>query len=116
MRREKKKVGKYFQDTTFNNNLKSQSKWEKFSEELEITMSMIIGVQCVPLNYVIRDDEALNFDATFTYEEAIIQAVTLTGSYFNIDTRTLHQPVCIIYTDILTPITTLITLLIPQHA
>ena len=54
---------------------------------------MIIGVQGVPLNYIIREYETPNFDATVPYQEAIIQSVALTGSYFNIDTRTVHQNV-----------------------
>ena len=41
---------------------------------------MIIGVQGVSLNYVIREDKTPNFDATVLYEEAIIQSVALTGS------------------------------------
>ena len=43
------------------------------------------------MKYVIREDETLKFDGTVPYEEDIIQAVVLTVSEFNIDTRTVHQ-------------------------
>ena len=80
MRKEQKKIEKYFHDAYFNNKLKCQDQWEKFNEELDTTFSMIIGVQGVSLNYVIREDKTPNFDATVLYEEAIIQSVALTGS------------------------------------
>ena len=90
-RREQKKTGESYLDQTFNNRLKSQSQWDKFNEELESTLEMIIGVRGVPLSYVIRRIEAQNFDATIPYEEAIIQAVSLDGNEFKQDARTVHK-------------------------
>ena len=52
---------------------------------------MIVAAQGVTLNYVIREDEAPNFDETIDYDEAIIQAVPLIGRDFDIDTKTVHQ-------------------------
>ena len=74
MRKQNKKVGESFHNETFNNKLKSQDQQQKFCEELESTLSMIIGVQGVQLNYVIPEYETSNFDATVTYEQANIQA------------------------------------------
>ena len=90
-RKEQKKVGETYLDHKFTNKLKSQAQYEKFSEELESTLSMIVGSQGVPLIYVIREEEAASFDDTIPYEEAIIQAVPLSGDKFNIDKRTVHQ-------------------------
>ena len=56
MRREQKKVGESYLDHNFNTKLKSQSQYEKFKEELESTLALIIGSQGVPISYVIRED------------------------------------------------------------
>ena len=78
---------------TFNNKLKSQSQWEKFSEELEATLSLIVGSQGVTLNYVIREEDVSNYDDTIPYEEAIINAVSVdnNNAKFKVDARTVHQ-------------------------
>ena len=76
-RKEQKKVGESYLGHTFNNKLKSQSQWEKFSEELEATLSLIVGSQGVTLNYVIREEDVSNYDDTIPYEEAIINAVSV---------------------------------------
>ena len=91
VRKEQRKVGESFHDASFNNKLKSQTQWEKFSEELESTLSMIIGTNGVPLNYVIRRVAEPSFNIELSYEEAIIQAVPLVGEEFRVDARTVHQ-------------------------
>jgi len=75
--KEQKKVGESFHDTEFTHKLKSQAQWEKFNEELLSTLTMIIGAQRTPIVYVVREDEASNFDEDIDYEDAIIQAVAL---------------------------------------
>ena len=90
-RKEQKKVGESYLDHSFNNKLKSQAQWEKFKEELDATLSMIVGAQGVTLNYVIREDETPVFDETIDYDEAIIQAVPLTGPDFALDAKTVHR-------------------------
>ena len=60
-------------------------------EYLETILSLIIGVKGVPLTYFIRKIEGANFDENLTYEEAIIQAIELTGHEFKINSRTFHQ-------------------------
>ena len=90
-RAEQKKVGESFHDATFNNKLKSQSQWEKFNQELQATLSMIIGVNGVPLTYVIRDNDEPMFDETVPYDDAVIEAIALEGENYRIDAQTVHQ-------------------------
>ena len=91
MRKDQRKVGESYHDHWFNNKLKSQNQWEKFMEELESTLNMIIGSQGVPIIYVIREEEASQFDPTIPFEDAIIQAVAVDNAQFKIDARTVHQ-------------------------
>lgn len=91
MRKEQRKVGESYHDHSFNNKLKTQGQWEKFSEELDSTLNLIIGSSGVPLTYVIRQEATASFDEDAPYEEAIIQAAALDGPEFKIDARTVHQ-------------------------
>ena len=68
MRNEIKKVWEYFLDKTFNTILKSQAQWEKFVEELETILSLIIWVKDVPLTYDIWTIETDIFRATLPHE------------------------------------------------
>lgn len=90
-RKAQRKEGENYLDSTFNNKLKSAAQWQKWVEELNATLCQIIGVRGIPLNYVIRPDAAPAFDATMPYEEAVLQAVTLTGVEFTQDARTVHK-------------------------
>ena len=90
-RRDQKKAGEAFLDTSFNTKLKSATQWEKWHEELNTTLSQIIGVRGVPLTYTIRVTDAANFDETIPYEEAVIAAMTLTGQEFLQDARVVHK-------------------------
>ena len=90
-RRSQKKEGESYLDSTFNTKLKSASQWEKWLEELNITLCQIIGVRGVPLTYVIRDNDAPNFDAGLPYDEAVINGMTLTGEEYKQDARTVHK-------------------------
>ena len=91
MRREQKRAGESYLDHQFINKLKSQSQWDKFSEELEATLGMIVGSQGVTINYVIRKDEESNYDAELEYNEAAVLAVKVTGPKFKVDAKTVHQ-------------------------
>ena len=91
MRKDQKKIGESYLDHKFVNQLKNQSQWEKFYEELISTLSLIIGSQGVTLNYVVRDIDTSTFDVSVTYDEAIIQAVAVNGPRFLVDARTVHQ-------------------------
>lgn len=90
-RRSQKKEGESYLDSTFNTKLKSASQWEKWLEELNITLCQIIGVRGVPLTYVIRENDAPNFDAGLPYDEAVINGMTLTGEEYKQDARTVHK-------------------------
>ena len=90
-RKEQKKVGESFHDHSFTTKLKSQAQWEKFNEELEATLGMIIGACGVPLSYVICETEARQFDPDIPFDESVIQAASLEGDEFRLDARTVHQ-------------------------
>jgi len=90
-RQKQMKIGESFHDAEFNTKLKTQSQWEKFVEELESTLGMIVGVKGVPLTYVIREIEEPEFVEELDYDEAIINAVELTGEEYKIDAKTVHQ-------------------------
>ena len=64
LRKEQKKVGESFHDASFDNKLKSQLQWEKFSEELESASAVIVGAKDVPISHVIGENETPVFDAT----------------------------------------------------
>ena len=90
-RKEQKKIGESFHDADFNTKLKTQAQWEKFVEELESTLGMIIGTKGVPLTYVIREADDAEYDDSLNYDEAIIDAVELNGEDYKIDAKTVHQ-------------------------
>merc|ERR1712070_690928 len=62
MRKEQRKVGESHHDHSFNNKLKTQAQWEKFSEELDSTLNLIIGSRGIPLTHVIRQEALPAFD------------------------------------------------------
>ena len=65
--------------------------FERFCDELESRLAMIIGSQGVPLTYVIRENEDAIFRDDVPYGEAAILAVPLSGTKFELDSRTVHQ-------------------------
>ena len=91
MRVQLKKIGESYLDSSFTHKLKGQSQWKKFMEELSSNLAMIVGVQGVPLNYIIRKDVVPHIDPSIPYDEAIIQGVAMDGPAFKIDARTVHQ-------------------------
>ena len=90
-RKDQKKEGESYLDSTFNTKLKSAAQWEKWIEELESTLCQIIGVRGVPLSYVIKESDTPTFDPTVTYEEAVTEAMSLSGVEFTHDARTVHK-------------------------
>ena len=91
MIKQQRKISESFHDHTFNATLKSQAQFERFSDELESTLEMIIGSQGAPLSYVIRENEMASYDDSLPYAEAIIEAVPLSGDKFRLDAKTVHQ-------------------------
>ena len=61
-RKSQKKVGESFHNADFNTKLKSQGHYEKFEEELQSTLSNIIGSKGVTLTYVIREDSVPDYN------------------------------------------------------
>ena len=90
-RKEQKKIGESFHDATFNHKLRGQAQWEKFVEEFDATLAMIVGIGGTPLSYVTRENETSVYDDTQTYDDAIINATSLAGPNFKIDAQTVHQ-------------------------
>ena len=91
MCKEQCKAGESHHDHLFNNKLKTQSQWEKFKEELESALNVIVGSQGVPIICVIREEETPQFDPTVPFEDAIIQAVAVDNAQFKVDACTVHQ-------------------------
>ena len=90
-RKDQKKEGESYLDSSFITKLKSALQWEKWAEELNTNLCQIIGVRGVPLTYVIREEDVPTFDASQPYDEAVINAMTLTGQEFQQDARTVHK-------------------------
>ena len=90
-RKDQKKEGESYLDSSFNTKLKSALQWEKWAEELNTNLCQIVGVRGVPLTYVIREGDMPVFDASLPYDEAVINAMTLTGQEFQQDARTVHK-------------------------
>ena len=90
-RKDQKKEGESYPDSSFNTKLKSATQWEKWAEELNTNLCQIVGVRGVPLTYVIREVDTPTFEASLSYDEAAINAMTLTGEEFQQDARTVHK-------------------------
>ena len=58
---------------------------------MNTNLCQIVGVRGVPLTYVIREEDVPTFDASQPYDEAVINAMTLTGQEFQQDARTVHK-------------------------
>ena len=72
LRTQMQKIGESFIDSPFTHKLRGQAEWKKFMEELSSNLSLIVGVQGVPLSYVIRKDVIPFFDPDAPYDDAII--------------------------------------------
>ena len=90
-RKSQKKVGESFHNADFNTKLKSQGHYEKFEEELQSTLSNIIGSKGVTLTYVIREDSVPHYDPEIPYDEKIINAMAMTRESYKNDGRLVHQ-------------------------
>ena len=70
--------------------LESRHQWKRWSRELEDTLSSIIGVSGVPLNYVTRELAASTLIGFSSWEEKVIGATPITGRDFKQDSKTVH--------------------------
>ena len=92
LRKNQKSIGEGLISQHFQVKLKSQGQWEKWMAELRSTLNSIIGVNGVPLTYVIRKIELPAVeDPDWTYSEMAINLAPLRGEMFTQDARTVHQ-------------------------
>lgn len=72
--------------------LKSEAMWNEWEPAFENYLSSAYGVDGVPLNYVIRDDEAPDHVTLFTdFTDKCIACAPMTGPAYEADKRQVHQ-------------------------
>ena len=71
--------------------LKDERKWTEWIAGFENMLSMILGVNGVPLSSVIREKEATELEGHDTFVQKCIACAPLTGPHFEADARTVHQ-------------------------
>lgn len=70
---------------------KDERKWPEWERAFENYLSVIPGVNGVPLSYVIREVEVPDPGAIYeTHNDRLISRAPLVGSYFIADTRRVH--------------------------
>ena len=90
-RAEIKKNGKALITTEFQTKLVGRNQWERWSIELQSTLNGIIGVNGVPISYVIRREAQAGVDARGDWEKMAIAKSPLNGAKFVQDSRVVHQ-------------------------
>jgi hypothetical protein len=72
--------------------LKGEADFAKFLPKLENYLASLIGVNGVPLSYVIRENEQPDPNETYnSYQERCIARAPMNGTHFEDDARTVHQ-------------------------
>lgn len=72
--------------------LTSEKKWHEWSTMLDNQLSMLLGVNKVPLSYVIRENEVPDPDDEYMdFQEECIAKCPLAGPVFEQDARTVHR-------------------------
>ena len=71
--------------------LKDERKWTEWIAGFENMLSTILGVNIVPLSYVICEKEATNPEGHDTFVQKCIACAPLTGPHFEADARKVHQ-------------------------
>ena len=90
-RAEIKKNGKALITTEFQTKLVGRNQWERWSIELQSTLNGIIGVNGVPIAYVIQREAQAGTDAIGDWDEMAIAKSPLEGAKFIQDSRVVHQ-------------------------
>ena len=85
-----KRIGETLLSTVFSVLLKSRHQWDRWNRELDDTLSSIIGVNGVPLSYVVRTNAVPNLVGHATWENKVIAVAPITGREFNQDAKTVH--------------------------
>ena len=76
--------------------LESESKWHEWENKFENYLSTLLGVDKVPLSYVIRENDAPPTAGTVTYTsfmDETIACAPLTGTFYEADSNTVHQAI-----------------------
>jgi hypothetical protein len=71
--------------------LKDERQWDKWEKGLELMLSILRGVNGVPLSYVIREVEHVGGTQYNSFLDESVAKVSLTGPQFEADTRTVHE-------------------------
>ena len=71
--------------------LKSEKTWTTWEQAFLTQLSILVGVNGVPLSYVVRERETPDPDVTLTYMERMVAQARLTGPEFEADTLQVHQ-------------------------
>jgi hypothetical protein len=72
--------------------LKGEKDWYEWYDSLKNYLSLLMGTNGVPLNYVVRENEVAPLGVTLNnYEEECHALAPLTGDYFEADARRVHQ-------------------------
>ena len=71
--------------------LKSEKTWTTWEQALLTQLSILVGVNGVPLSYVVREREVPDPDMELTYMERMVAQARLTGPEFEADTLQVHQ-------------------------
>ena len=76
--------------------LKSEKEWMDWEAKFTNYLSVLIGVNGVPLNYVIRENEAPPAAGSKVYAnfmDETIYCAPLSGTYYDADKQTVHQAI-----------------------
>ena len=71
--------------------LKDERKWTEWIADFENMVSTILGVNGVPLSYVIREKEATEPEGHDTFVHKCMACAPLTGPRFEVEARKVHQ-------------------------
>jgi len=71
--------------------LKDDKKWQEWITGFENMLSTLLGVNGVPLLYVIREKEEAEPEGHNTFVQKCIACAPLTGPHFEADARKVHQ-------------------------
>ena len=76
--------------------LESESKWHEWENKFENYLSTLLGVDKVPLSYVIRENDLPPPAGTVSYTSFVDETIActpLTGTFFEADSNTVHQAI-----------------------
>jgi hypothetical protein len=72
-------------------NLRDERQWDKWEKGLKLMLSILMGVNGVPLSYVIREEEHKRGVQYSSFQDESVAKVSLKGPKFEADARTVHE-------------------------